>query len=161
MFGYIRPLKPQLRIHEFETYKAVYCGLCHEMSRSLGFFSRMFLSYDFAFVALLQISLQEEAPQFQKKACFCNPLRRCKCCGRSPALSLSAAAAGMMIYYKNRDTILDGRWYEKLAGYLLLPITGHARKRAARVYPHLEPIMASYFEGQLRAEAADAPLDAA
>jgi hypothetical protein len=28
MFGYIEPLKCELKVHEFETYKAYYCGLC-------------------------------------------------------------------------------------------------------------------------------------
>ncbi|MFT9057020.1 MAG: DUF5685 family protein, partial [Ethanoligenens sp.] len=29
MFGYVKPFKPELKIREFEAYRAVYCGMCH------------------------------------------------------------------------------------------------------------------------------------
>ena len=31
MFGYVKPCSAQLRVCEYETYKAVYCGLCKQL----------------------------------------------------------------------------------------------------------------------------------
>ena len=33
MFGYVKPFKPHMRICEFETYNAVYCGLCKKLGK--------------------------------------------------------------------------------------------------------------------------------
>ena len=58
MFGYVRACKPELKIKEYETYKAVYCSLCRLMGREYGLWSRFTLSYDFTFLALLNMSLK-------------------------------------------------------------------------------------------------------
>ena len=58
MFGYIRIAKPELKVKEYEMYKAIYCSLCRELGRSYGFLSRLTLSYDFTFLALLNMSLK-------------------------------------------------------------------------------------------------------
>lgn len=50
LFGYIKPYKPEKKIIEFDTYKAIYCGLCKQLGRAFGPFARMTLSYDFAFL---------------------------------------------------------------------------------------------------------------
>ena len=52
MFGYIRVNKPELKVKEFEIYNAVYCGLCREMGKSYGIFSKFCLSYDMTFVTV-------------------------------------------------------------------------------------------------------------
>ena len=48
MFGYIKPLKNELKFSEYEIYHAFYCGMCNELKTK-----RVFLAYDFAFLALL------------------------------------------------------------------------------------------------------------
>jgi hypothetical protein len=53
VFGYIKPFKPELKFKEFDLYKAYYCGLCKAMGKKYGFLSRLTLSYDFTFIALL------------------------------------------------------------------------------------------------------------
>ena len=64
MFGYIRPHTPELRVREYEYYKAVYCGLCRSMGKCTGQCSRMTLSYDFAFLSLVRMALSATAPAF-------------------------------------------------------------------------------------------------
>ena len=44
MFGYVRPDAPELKIREFERFRACYCGLCHEMSRKYGTAARFILN---------------------------------------------------------------------------------------------------------------------
>ena len=33
LFGYIQPLREELKIKEFEAYKAVYCSLCKQLGK--------------------------------------------------------------------------------------------------------------------------------
>ena len=103
LFGYIKPFRPELKIREAEDYKAVYCGLCKELGRSYGLFARMTLSYDFAFMAMLFMALDENScPSFEKCACIAHPFKKQCRCTENEALSLSAKAAMILTYYKVR-----------------------------------------------------------
>ncbi|WP_283129067.1 DUF5685 family protein, partial [Allofournierella massiliensis] len=31
MFGYVTPEKPEMKVKEFESYRAMYCGLCKQL----------------------------------------------------------------------------------------------------------------------------------
>jgi hypothetical protein len=53
MFGYIRPLKGELKLREFEKFRACYCGLCSALGKEYGITSRLILNYDFFFLAAL------------------------------------------------------------------------------------------------------------
>ena len=52
MFGYIIVHKPELKVREYETYKASYCGLCRSLKKRHGRIGQMTLSYDMTFLAL-------------------------------------------------------------------------------------------------------------
>ena len=53
MFGYLTAFQPELRVRELDTYKAIYCGLCHCLRSHYGLASSAGLSYDFVFLAAL------------------------------------------------------------------------------------------------------------
>ena len=36
MFGYVTPLKSELKFKEFEYFRSYYCGLCNEIKREYG-----------------------------------------------------------------------------------------------------------------------------
>lgn len=131
MFGYIKPFRPELKIREAEDYKAVYCGLCKELGRSYGIFARMTLSYDFAFMAMLFISLDKNScPSFEKCSCIAHPFKKqCRCLGNR-AISLSARAAMILTYYKLKDDISDKGFFKKIAAAVLFPFAASARKKA-------------------------------
>ena len=80
MFGYVRANKPELKVKELEMYKAVYCTLCKVMGKRYGRFSRFTLSYDFTFLALLNMSLSEKCSGIKKGHCVFNPLKKCNYC---------------------------------------------------------------------------------
>mgnify|MGYP004669227519 CR=1 FL=1 len=161
MFGYIRPFKPELKIREFETYKAVYCGLCHQLGRSFGAAARLTLSYDFAFFALLYMAVAPECPSFKRCVCIANPVRKRTCCTDDAALSFSADAAAISMYYKVRDNIADGRWWEKLLWRALLPFVSGAERRARKRRPELDEAFAEMMAAQAEAERGGADMDAA
>lgn len=142
MFGYIKPFKPQMRICEYETYKAVYCGLCKQLGRQYGPFSRLTLSYDFVFLALLGMSLNEEGPQtFSPARCLLNPFRSIPHCGDCAHTRFAGGVAVMMLYYKALDNYNDGSVFEKLITMLYLPFLGCAYRKAADRYPEVARII--------------------
>ena len=107
MFGYVRVSKGELKVKEYEMYKAVYCSLCRELGKSYGVLSRFTLSYDFTFLALLSMSLQDECVKAKKGRCAFNPLKRCNYCTNTNVFEMPSAAAMIMLYYKLKDNIND------------------------------------------------------
>ena len=54
MFGYVKPHVPELRVGEYELFRAVYCGVCRSMGRHTGTVSRFTLNYDYVFLAAVR-----------------------------------------------------------------------------------------------------------
>jgi hypothetical protein len=59
MFGFATVNIPDLSEDEKLRYRAVYCGLCHELSRRSGQASRLSVNHDLVFCALVRLSLYE------------------------------------------------------------------------------------------------------
>ena len=155
MFGYVRACKPELKIKEYETYKAVYCSLCKKLGKSYGVLSRFTLSYDFTFLALLNMSLKDGCDGFERKRCAFNPLKKCNYCKNLDAIDMPAAAAMIMLYYKILDNIADERGIKKIGYLCLKPIFSSAHKKASRAYPQIEEAVAEYIATQNALEAAN------
>ncbi len=155
MFGYIRIAKPELKVKEYEMYKAIYCSLCKNLGHSYGFLSRLTLSYDFTFLALLNMSLSDECVGVERKRCAFNPLKKCNYCKGTDFLEMPAAAAMIMLYYKIADNIADEKGFKKLGYMILRPFFGSARKKAVRRFPMLESIVSEYINTQALLEKDD------
>lgn len=155
MFGYIRIAKPELKVKEYEMYKAIYCSLCKNLGHSYGFLSRLTLSYDFTFLALLNMSLSDECVGVERKRCAFNPLKKCNYCKGTDFLEMPSAAAMIMLYYKIADNIADEKGFKKLGYMILRPFFGSARKKAVRRFPMLESIVSEYINTQALLEKDD------
>ena len=158
MFGYVRACKPELKIKEYETYKAVYCSLCKKLGKSYGILSRFTLSYDFTFLALLNMSMQSGCDGFHQKHCAFNPLKKCNYCKNDDAIEMPAAAAMIMLYYKILDNIADERGFKRLGYWCLKPIFSSAHKKAAEKYPQIEDAVGEYISAQNTLEAENCAL---
>ncbi len=131
MFGYIRPRKAEMKIKEYEYYKAVYCGLCHaekKLSRRL----RYTLSYDMVLLALCRIGALGEQSSFSKKRCPAHPAKGGLAVVDSPSLAYTAQVASILVYHKLLDDIADEKGFRKLAAKMML---GGA-KRAKNASPN-------------------------
>lgn len=155
MFGYVRACKPELKIKEYETYKAVYCSLCKKLGKNYGILSRFTLSYDFTFLALLNMSLQDGCDGFIQKRCAFNPFKKCNYCKNLDGIDMPAAAAMIVLYYKILDNIADERGFKKIGYWCLKPIFSCAHKKAARQYPQIETVVAEYIAAQNALESAN------
>lgn len=152
MFGYITPVKPVLRICDFELYKAAYCGVCFELQKNFGYFSKSFLNYDFVFVALLGRSVCGEAPKICKKRCNTNPLKKCSVQSSVEIDRYSAAALITSAYFKLLDNVTDERFFKRLASRLALPFAKRGYKKAKKLYPQLVEEISRGYYNQLEAE---------
>ncbi len=148
MFGYVKACKPELKIKEYETYKAVYCSLCKKLGKSYGVLSRFTLSYDFTFLALLNMSLKDGCDGFERKRCAFNPLKKCNYCKNLDAIDMPAAAAMIMLYYKILDNISDEHGFKKFKYWCIKPLFSRAHKKAAKKYPQIEEAVAEYIAAQ-------------
>jgi len=148
LFGYIRAAKPELKVRELELYKAIYCTLCKKLGKSYGILSRFTLSYDFTFLALLQLGMTDGCESFERKRCAFNPLKKCNYCCNDTAMDMPSAAAMIMLYYKILDNIADEKGFKKLKYIIMKPLFSSAHKKAKKKYGELEEIVARYIDEQ-------------
>lgn len=148
IFGYIRVSKPELKIKEYDTYKAVYCTLCKVLGKRYGIFSRLTLSYDFTFLAMLNMAMSENKPEYKCGRCTFNPLKKCNYVCNTGELEMPSAAATVMVYYKLLDNIADAKGIKKLPFYIIKPIFSAADKKAAKKYPEIEKTVNEYINKQ-------------
>ncbi len=152
MFGYVKISKGELKVKEFELYKAVYCSLCKTLGKHYGILSRLTLSYDFTFLALLNLSLKEGCTEFERKRCAFNPMKKCNYCKNTDDLKMPSAVAMIMLYYKILDNIADEKGFKKLGFLCLKPVFTGAYKKAAKLYPYVSDIVAEYINNQTKLE---------
>ena len=135
MFGYIRPSKPWLRVYELEEYKGVYCSLCKDLGRRYGQLSRMTLSYDFAFLAML---LDGDKPAVERCRCPARLWCRKKPCIGGSGVDAAADAGTILAYWKLRDTVADGSFWARTGARLLSWVFRPCYRRAARRRPDFD-----------------------
>ena len=138
MFGYIRTDTPELRVRENEYYRAVYCGLCRAQGKCTGQCSRMTLSYDIAFLALLRLSISGENPEIKRGRCIAHPFKKRAYLARCQSLEYCAYAAAILTHGKIADDISDERGSKKFKAKLLSPIAKKMRKKALVNYRELD-----------------------
>ena len=74
MFGYVVGNWKELNKEQQNRYKSVYCGICREIRERSSQLSRLGLSYDMAFLALLLMSLYEPEETAGDRACSLHPI---------------------------------------------------------------------------------------
>ena len=144
MFGYIRLNKPECKMREYEYYRAVYCGLCRSLGRCTGQCSRMTLSYDMTFMALVRLALEEIRPTVKRGRCLVHPLRarpmvKPPLASEEEAIfSLCACATVLLSYHKIKDDENDERGSSRVRAALLRPLLAPLRRRANKRIAGLE-----------------------
>ena len=157
MFGYVKIEKAELRVREYEYYRAAYCGLCRSMGKCTGQCSRLTLSYDIAFLTQVRMALVGTEPQFKKRRCMAHPLRARMMMEPNTELSFAADVSALLAYEKCRDDVADKRGFGKLAAVakklLLRSAYYRARKRHPALAAQLREKLAALtvLEGQRRA----------
>ena len=120
MFGYIKPNVPELRVRDYELYKATYCGLCRTMGKCTGCVSKMTLSYDFVFFALVRMALLKAKGELKRRRCVLHPLKKRPMLEINPTLEYTAKSSVILTRIKLKDNINDthgfSRFFARIAG---------------------------------------------
>ncbi|MDR2354776.1 MAG: DUF5685 family protein [Clostridiales Family XIII bacterium] len=120
MLGYVTPEKGELKLREFEVYGAYYCGICRAVGARRGRLPRLFLSYDFAFLAMLLSSVFDAPDARAPFRCLLHPLKKRVALNMTPVLEYAADMMLLSAYYKLRDDRMDEGRLRGFAGELLL-----------------------------------------
>jgi hypothetical protein len=158
MFGYVRPLKPELLVREFSRYRSVYCGLCVQIRRDYGQLPRLAISYDLTFWSVLLLSLDEEAIPENVTGCILNPFAKKPILQGGTVLEHAAALCVLLAYYKAKDQMRDGHRIGGVAARLLFY---RAFKKARRRFPEYEVMIQSAMRDLTLLEAGPPDLKAA
>ncbi len=138
MFGYIKTYAPELRVRENEYYRAVYCGLCRAQGKCTGQCSRMTLSYDVAFLALLRMAINKGEYTVKRGRCPAHPFRKRAYIDYCEPLAYCAYSAAILTYGKTVDDIYDERGFKRLKARIAKPFMSHMRKKALKDYAELD-----------------------
>lgn len=130
MFGYVREYPPELKLKHHVLYRAVYCGLCKSMGRCTGFCSRVTLSYDGVFLALVRMALEKTKPEIQPERCFLRPFKRHPMLRQNAALAYSARVSALLVYGKVADDVADTRGAKRMLYRMAQPFAAHFQKKA-------------------------------
>ena len=153
MFGYLQIHKDELKVKEYEAYKSVYCGLCKQLGKDYGFMTRLILSYDCTFYAILLMSLKRSCTGFSDGRCKFNPLKKCKfACCKDDAYSKASAVSVISAYYKVVDDIDDSGFFKRTALKIVKPFFKRRQKKAAKLFPEIENIVSEMMKNQKAAE---------
>ncbi len=131
MFGYIKPVKAELLVKEYEFYKATYCGICRAMKRHTGALSNATLSYDSVFLALIRMLYVSDADiGVEKRRCIAHPTKKRPMLRENEAIEYTAKAFAILTYYKIADDLSDEHGMRRFGAGALRPILSGARRRA-------------------------------
>ena len=104
MYGYVRPDKRELRVREYELFRAAYCGLCETLRERYGLVSRLLVNYDMTFLAMV---LFQDKTETEQRRCPVHPMRKRPCVCGGEALSAAADLSVILSWWKLRDNAAD------------------------------------------------------
>lgn len=146
MFGYVVPDKGELKIKEYELFKAYYCGVCKSMAKSFGPICRFGLNYDSVFLGLFLSSINKEEVSLERESCIANPFKKKWIVKKSPSVDFSSSINIILTYYKLQDDWQDERnVLSRLGQFIVSPgfkgalgsngqVQSHIRQSLERLY---------------------------
>ena len=115
MFGYVAPVLGMLTEEQKARYRSYYCGVCHALRDRYGSLTRVSLSNDMTFLALLLSSLYEPEDTEESARCAVHPAKKHPY-RKSWAVDYAADMNALLFWYKCRDARMDDRSLKGAAG---------------------------------------------
>lgn len=140
MFGYIKPNIPELRVKDYELYKASYCGLCRAMGKCTGCASKFTLSYDFAFLALMRMAVEKTRGEIKMRRCMVHPLKKRPMLEINSVLEYSAKSSVILTRLKLEDNVNDSRGLARLKAKITGCVSLFFKKTDKELLPLQEKI---------------------
>lgn len=108
MFGYIIPLKNELKVKDFDKFRTYYCSICSEIKNKFGNIPRLGLNYDTTFFAILLDGLSPKNSKSFASSCIRHPLEKREFF-YSNSIKYASDLNISLIYYKLLDDKLDNK----------------------------------------------------
>lgn len=108
MFGYINIYKDELKVKDYNVFRAYYCGLCKALGRRYNQMVRLGLNYDLTFLGILLDSVYDEETDFENLGCIKNISKK-KTVVRNKAVDFASDMSIILTYYKLADDIKDDK----------------------------------------------------
>jgi len=137
MFGYVIPVKCELKVKEFDQFRAAYCGLCHSLRDNYGLPARFILNYDFTFLAMLLTGAEGEV-QYTKRRCIAHPFRRKTCSVGGQAFHQAAGMSIILAHWRLQDAIDDKSFRKGLPYRTVSTCLNRAYQSAAKDFPNFD-----------------------
>ncbi|MBE6049728.1 MAG: hypothetical protein E7214_03460 [Clostridium sp.] len=133
MFGYVTPLKPELKVREYTEFKAYYCGVCFSIKKQFGNIPRMTLNYDMTFLALLLDGLSPDNITAKQKRCLAHPTQKKPVIYDNDAIDYAANMNVSLVYFKLIDDVNDDKDLKSKS--LALGLSPYRRKFSKEIIP--------------------------
>lgn len=156
MFGYVRPVRDELKCKDFDLYRATYCGLCRTMRRRCGLLAPMVLNFDFTFLALL-LAPKEGERRSSCHRCHMPPFCRRSMCEQSQALELAADESVILSYWQLQDKVRDQSFVRGLPARILRVLLSRSYRKAAQRQPEFDRTVREQLEVLHRLEEENCP----
>ena len=137
MFGYIGVCKPELKVKEYETFKAYYCGLCHALGREYSHKARLLLSYDCTFLYLFSDALAQRMPLYKKQRCIIHPVNE-RATTDGQGAEFAAAVNVLLSVASMKDHVSDDNSFKHRTGNF---VYSSEYKKASKKYPDIYKII--------------------
>lgn len=149
MFGYITINKEELKIKDYNTYRACYCGLCRSLKCRHGIVAPLTLSYDMTFLALLLTGLYETSFVPGTYRCVAHGCKK-QVTLRNKWIDYTADMTILLAYHNLMDDWIDGKKVTKLTtAKLLTP----AYRKVVSKYPAQSQAVLTYMKKLSKSEA--------
>ena len=148
MFGYITVHKEELKIKDYDRYRAYYCGVCHSLNHTYGITGMVTLSYDMTFLAIFLSSLYEDDTAQMKERCIAHPVKSHNAIFNEYT-DYAAAMNVLLTYYKLKDDWEDEK---KITSAAFSGMLKRAGRKAASKYPRQAEAIEEYIAKQRHIE---------
>lgn len=134
MFGYVKVYKDELKIKEYNLFKAYYCGLCKALGKRFGLLTRLGLSFDMTFLAFMLSSANDSGIEIKKERCIAHVSKR-PVVKNNEIINYTADMSIVLAYYKLLDDIKDDLSLKAIFAILayVLPMRRVRKTRRAEV----------------------------
>ncbi|MBR3423501.1 MAG: hypothetical protein IKG80_03320 [Clostridia bacterium] len=132
MFGYVKPDISELKVKEYDAYRAVYCGVCKSAGKWLGHPARLALSYDAVFLAASRMLASGSALSIGSGRCAAHPFKKRPVCADCDETRYASYVTAILTYSKITDDLHDERGLKKLRARLVSPFARGSAKRALK-----------------------------
>ena len=139
LFGYVTPLKGELKVKDFNRFKCYYCGLCCHIKKQFGNIPRMALNYDMTFLGLLLDGLNPNEVKVSSHICLLHPTQKKIVISENKAISYAAYINISLFYYKLIDDVQDDKSIKsRISALILSPYRKKFPESLVKIDSHIQ-----------------------